>query len=337
MCLYPKIIKNPKYKKNKKNGGIIPAISDERVLYVPIGCGNCIECCKQKARSWQVRLLEDLKENKNGIFVTLTFNNESIKNLWTEIRKETSLEGYNIDNAIATLAVRRFLERWRKEHKKSLRHWLVTELGHNGTENIHLHGIVYTNEDAEKITKHWQYGYVWKGSEENGKIKNYVNERTVNYIIKYVTKKDEKHKEYKPIILTSAGIGSNYTKGMIDWKNNKYNGKETKEYYKTKAGYKIALPNYWKNKIYTEEEKEKLWIQKIEKQERWVCGERIDISNGDEEYYKLLAYHRRINKKLGYGDDEKNWDRIKYEKERRNAKILERIENAFGESYRTGV
>ena len=71
MCLYPKLIKNKKYTKTKKNGGIIPPISDERTLYVPIGCGKCIECMKQKKRNWQVRLLEEIKTDRTGKFVTL--------------------------------------------------------------------------------------------------------------------------------------------------------------------------------------------------------------------------------------------------------------------------
>ena len=44
MCLYPKLIDNPKYKSTKKNGGEIPPILDERVRKVPIGCKKCIEC-----------------------------------------------------------------------------------------------------------------------------------------------------------------------------------------------------------------------------------------------------------------------------------------------------
>ena len=48
MCLYPKLIQNPKYKKNKKNGGNVPTPQDDRVLLVPIGCGKCFECMKQK-------------------------------------------------------------------------------------------------------------------------------------------------------------------------------------------------------------------------------------------------------------------------------------------------
>ena len=32
MCLYPKLIDNRKYRANKKNSGIIPAVSDNRVV-----------------------------------------------------------------------------------------------------------------------------------------------------------------------------------------------------------------------------------------------------------------------------------------------------------------
>jgi len=321
MCLYPKLIKNRKYISNKKNGGNIPPVTDERVLMVPIGCQKCIECKKQKARNWQVRLQEEIRDDNRGKFVTLTFSNESIKELTKEINR---ISGYNLDNEIATLAVRRFLERWRKKYKKSVKHWLVTELGGNGTENIHLHGIIWTNESAETINKIWKYGYTWVGDKNNG---GYVNEQTINYITKYVTKTDIKHKEYNSKILCSPGIGKNYV-DRYDSKLNKFNGNDTKETYTTKQGIKLALPIYYRNKIWTEEEREKLWIQKLDKNERWVCGEKVDVSNGDEEYYKILDYYRKKNKRLGYGDDSKNWELKRYENERRNLKTLERIKNA---------
>ena len=105
MCLYPRLIENPKYKITKKNGGVVPPILDNRVKFVPIGCGNCYECRKQKYNEWKVRLLEDSRTNTNGRFVTLTFSNESI----IELSKDIDSEGYERDNEIATLAVRRFL------------------------------------------------------------------------------------------------------------------------------------------------------------------------------------------------------------------------------------
>ena len=166
MCLYPKLIQNRKYVANKKNGGVIPAVFDSRVLAVPVGCGRCMECMKKKSREWQARMLEDIKHNKNGIMVTLTFSDESIKNLKEDIEnwqdEDYKESGYELDNAIAKLAVRRFNERWRKKHKKALRHWLVTELGHKNTENIHLHGIVWTDKDKKKIEKYWKPDRDWE-------------------------------------------------------------------------------------------------------------------------------------------------------------------------------
>lgn len=340
MCLYPRFIKNRRYLSNKKNGGNIPPVTDERTLYVPIGCQECIECRKQKAREWQVRLLEDIKTNKNGKFITLTLSNQQIKNITEgkdidgkQVREPINPEitGYELDNEIATQAVRYFLERWRKKYKKSLRHWLVTELGHNGTENIHLHGIVWTDTCLREVEKIWGYGFIWKGHLRNGSLINYVNGQTVTYITKYVHKIDVKHKLYKSKILTSPGIGNHYTL-THNSKRNKFKGKDTYEVYKTGTGHEMAMPIYWRNKIYTEKEREQLWLQRLDKMERWVCGERVDLNqkNGYEIYDKLLSWHRKINTQLGYGNGEKNWSRHVYERERR--KILHATRIAAAES-----
>jgi len=298
---------------NKKNGGNIPHCSDERIKWVSVGCGKCMECRKQKSRGWQVRLLEDMKVNKNGKFVTYTFSERELQKIDNKIDKR--VKGYDRDNAICTYAVRHYTERWRKKYKKTLRHWLVTELGSTNTERIHMHGIVWTNEvkDIEKI---WKYGKVYIGE--------YCSEKTVNYIVKYVNKVDEKHKEYTSKIYTSKGIGKDYI-NREDSRRNKYKKGETKETYKTRHGTELALPIYYRNKIYSEEEKEKLWIEKLDQEKRYVCGVEIDVSKGLEEYYKVLKRKREANKRLGYGDDSINWEQKKYEQEVRNLKREERI------------
>ena len=76
MCLYPTLAGNKKYQKNKKNGGNVPVPIDGRTLWVVYECNNCIECRERKANDWRIRLLEDIRHNKNGVFVTLTFNSE---------------------------------------------------------------------------------------------------------------------------------------------------------------------------------------------------------------------------------------------------------------------
>lgn len=347
MCLYPQLIRNPKYKANKKNGGAIPHYHDGRVLHVPIGCGECMECRKRKGRDWQIRLLEDMRHHTNGKFITLTFSNEKFteyakkanevvkktirktivipKGMWrwetrNYYRKEVltrkkQITGYDLDNAIAIAAMRDFNERWRKKHGKALRHFMVTELGHEGTENIHLHGIVWTNESYEEIRNRWGNGFVWPrpGTEEKNA---YVNEQTVNYIIKYIIKKDEDHKTYKSQILVSPGIGAGYMDRM-DVKNNVFKESKTKETYRTRTGHEVALPIYWRNKIYTEEEREALWLHKLDKQQRYVCGEKIDISRTEKNYWKILKWYQRTNKELGYGDGKPDWNRAEYERERR--------------------
>lgn len=307
MCLYNRLIRNPKYGKTKKNGGIIPPVLDKRVLWVPIGCNKCIECMKQKENGWRVRLMEDIKKNRNGKFVTLTFSNEEIRKLAEECE---GFEGYRLDNEIARIATRRFFERWRKKYKTSARHWLITELGGNGTENIHMHGIIWTDETMETIEKIWGYGYMYKE-----KKKNYVNGSTINYIVKYLSKRDIKHKYYEPKIFNSAGIGGGYEKTYTA-KRHKFNESDTKEGYRTNTGHEIALPIYYRNKLYTDEEREALWLHKLDKNERWVCGEKV---KGDrhEEYRKLVNYHRKRNKRLGYGSYITKTSDKEYEENRR--------------------
>lgn len=351
MCLYPKLIPNKKYTANKKNGGKVPQIKDHRTRLVPVKCGKCMECQRQIQREWQIRLSEEIKHDNSGKFITLTFTNKDLKELSEELqwipikikvgertlkngktrniyetyeyKPNTQLKGYDLDNAIATLAVRRFLENWRKKHKKSVKHWLVTELGTTRTERLHLHGIIFTDTNNELISKLWKYGIITigerrykNGKQLNDKSTGYVNQKSINYIVKYISKTDSKHKEYKPKILTSQGIGKSYIKS-INSKNNIFNGKDTKEYYRTQSRHKISLPTYYRNKLYSEEEKEALWINLLDKQQLWVDGLKIDISNGLEQYYKQLEETRRLSKSLGYADDKINWTRKKYEEQRR--------------------
>lgn len=333
MCLYPRLIRNRKYTVTKKNNGEVPVASDARVLLVPIGCGKCMECMKQKATQWKVRLNEEVRNDTSGKFITLTFEDKYIIEINEAIKKE-GLKGYEIDNGIATYAMRHFLERWRKKHKKSVKHWFITELGQTSTERIHMHGILWTKETNENISKLWKYGGISVGKRLylNGKQMNenetgYVNEKTVNYISKYITKRDLLHKEYKSKIMCSAGIGSGYLNRKDCLTNEYKENEETDQTYKTRNGYKLALPIYYRNKLYSEEEREKLWIEMLDKNKRYVLGEEIDISEGDEEYFETLRQARIKNKKLKFGDDSINWERKKYENERRNLKMQERLNN----------
>jgi hypothetical protein len=58
------------------------------------------------------------------------------------------------------------------------------------------------------------------------------NEKSINYIVKYVTKIDPTHPGFMGKIFTSKGIGAGYEK-RIDAKRNEFRGDKTDEQYKT--------------------------------------------------------------------------------------------------------
>lgn len=318
MCLYPTYIKNPKYKPNKKNKGKPPVCKDRRLLYIPTKCGCCIECRKEKQREWRVRLEEELRSNF-GYFTTLTISPEGIK----EIEEKSGLKWEENPNEIATKGLRLFLERVRKDIGKSIKHWCVTELGEK-KDRIHLHGIFFGQKSAELIRKHWKYGFVFIGG--------YCNSRSVNYMTKYMLKVDIKHPEFKQIVLASAGIGAGYM-DRLDYLWQKQNYKNINvATYTFRNGTKMAMPKYYKNKIFTEKEREKMWINNLNRGLLWIYGEKVKADD-----WKTIDNLREYWQKYGcevMGDNPIAWnamkERRKEEKQRRAVALAKKQAEKFG-------
>ena len=115
-----------------------------------------------------------------------------------------------------------------------------------------------------------------------------------------------------------------------DAKLNKYRGKDTKTTYTDRSGKQYALPKYLKNHIIKDdEEREKLWLHILDKEERYINGKRIDISKGLEKYNAILKQARADAKILGYPDNQINKDELEYEKAKRKALRLERIQKIY--------
>ena len=57
------------------------------------------------------------------------------------------------------------------------------------------------------------------------------------------------------------------------------------------------LPKYYKEKLFTEDEREKLWIEKQEEGFRFVMGEKILVKTEEEEeaFNQLVMYYRGRN------------------------------------------
>lgn len=277
-----------------------------------------------------MRITEDIKKNANAKIVTLTFNTESLTKLAKEIKGVT---GYELDNQICKLAIKRWRERWRKKYGRSPRHWLITELGHGKTEHVHMHGIVWQdnryileNELLEEIEKTWKYGYIGKGKLDynTGKYINYVNEKTAAYFTKYVNKIDEQHKEYKQIILTSPGIGKEYIESE-EAKDNKYKGEKTNQMYNMKNGGVLPMPEYFRRKMYTDEEREKLTSNMLDKNIIYIAGKEYRGNIGDDKINLMYKAEQNKNARMGYGDGRPNYERRRIENAKRRKIHKERF------------
>lgn len=282
MCLYPIYIRNRKYTPNKKNNYTAPILKDARVGYVAVGCGVCQECRKKRANEWKVRLNEEIKQNKEkALFVTLTFDTEHYRKLYDEIKATN-------DEQMCTHAIRMFKERVRKANGKAKKMWLIQEYGED-YDRVHLHGLIWGMSEKEVENK-WKNGFVYNGND--------ISERTVNYIIKYCLKTDEKRPNWKPKIWCSPGLGNCYNSSNNTWKKEK-----TRDIYICKNGAKVGLPMYYRNKIYNDEQREKLWIWKLEKQTRYILGARyrIDCQERIEQWKSSLKGAQTENERLGYG------------------------------------
>lgn len=278
MCLYPSIIENPKYAKSNKNSN---GVKDRRLRWIQIPCGYCEECRRAKANEWRVRLMEEIKSNpKNIIFATLTFSEESLKKLRYDEKEP---------NKAPQKAISLFRKRWWKKYKTPLKHWLITELGHDNTKRIHLHGIIWTELTEEQFEKEWGYGWTFFGYE--------ISERTINYIVKYVTKKDEGNPEFNGKIFTSKGIGKDYI-NKNSLKKHRYQDRFTEETYRAASGIKIALPTYYRKKLWTDQERESLRLIKEEQQVKYYNKTPIKVETIEQykEYVHAVIYWQSIKK-----------------------------------------
>lgn len=301
MCLYTKRILNKRYLPTRKNWWTPPICTDERLRYIDIECGKCYECKRKKAREWRIRNAEQLKETPTATFFTGTLTDERIEKLSKKynIPKEEA-------NEIATKEVRLFLERIRRINGgKSIKHWIVTEKGHTNTRRIHIHGIFYAENGMSKyrlnklLNDNWIAGYSYNGK--------YVNERTINYIAKYLTKDDLDNKDFEGKILASPGLGKKYIERAKTI--NRFRYKETTEEYRFRNGVLAPMPKYYRNKLYTENERELLWIYKQEKGYAFVMGEKIPVRNEEDlkDLENIKQFYRERNKDVHH-DNEKLWE-----------------------------
>ena len=77
------------------------------------------------------------------------------------------------------------------------------------------------------------------------------------------------------------------------------------------------MPIYYRNKIYTENERENLWIKKLNENVRYIGKNKVK-GEDVETILSLLKQEREINKLDGYGGDEEDCNDKDYENQLRD-------------------
>lgn len=223
-------------------------------------CGKCPFCFKRRVSAWSFRLMEEEKISSSSYFVTLTYDTKYI---------HLTPKGFmNLNKRDIQL----FMKRLRKDNKEKVKYYLCGEYG-GKTNRPHYHLIIF-NAKIETIQPNWNKGQIHYGQ---------VSEASVGYTLKYMAKpskiplhqNDDRQKEFS---LMSKGLGKNYiNEKMSNWhKNDPIN----RVYCNLKDGKKIAMPRYYKDKIYNLDERGQIKAHFSEKA-------RIELEE--------LAYNPKVN------------------------------------------
>lgn len=254
---------------------------------IKVPCSRCPECKKRRVSGWSFRLMQEYKICESALFITLTYDSQHVeftKNKFLNLNKKH---------------VQKFFKRLRKaqfgNEGGNIRYYACGEYG-GKTFRPHYHIILF-NADINLISPAWNLGNVHFGQ---------VNEASVGYTLKYINKSsriplhqnDDRQKEFS---LMSKGIGKNYLNDkMIRWHKQVL---PERVFCNLKDGKKIAMPRYYKDKIYTKEEMEKIGNYYEEKPMEGFTTSLEEYWNDPYEYQCRIQ--AAINRQI-YKENQKN-------------------------------
>lgn len=221
---------------------------------IPVPCGKCPPCFSRRISGWSFRLMQQDKVSYSSHFLTLTYDTKHLpisKNGFPTLTK-----GQQGDLTL-------FFKKLRQAHVRlynklripleSRRYIKYYSCGEYGTQRSrpHYHVLIF-DCFTELIQPSWEKGQVHYG---------FVSEASVGYTLKYMCKqgkiplhaRDDRQPEFS---VMSKGLGISYLSAkMRAWHTTSL---EERQYCPLPDGKKIAMPRYYRNKLYTEQQKKRL-------------------------------------------------------------------------------
>lgn len=213
---------------------------------MPVPCGKCPHCLNRRVSGWSFRLMKEEQRSIAAHFITLTYDTR-----YVPITEDGLM---TLDKRDFQLFMKRLRKLESKTNQYAIKYYAC---GEYGTDNNrpHYHIILFNCLALENIQLAWNSGNIHYGA---------VTPASIGYTLKYMTKqKFQRARDSNPrtnvdartpeFSLMSKRLGSNYiTSQIIDWHKADL---DNRMYCNLHDGKKIAMPRYYKDKIYTEMER----------------------------------------------------------------------------------
>lgn len=252
-CPHPLLIKNPNFEQQIKD-------NVKANPYFSVPCGKCAICRRNEALSWRIRLLEEFSVCSNCFFITLTYSDEK-----RPVSTGTDFNGNTfVYHPVVKSDVQKFLKRFRvyferkrKTKLERFKYFLVSEYT---PEHLfpHYHALFFNIDGIDPRSQvslaqlRKEVAEIW----DNGFIKLDVTTfGRIVYVSDYINGFQDLPFGYqKPFRLMSKrpAIGYNYLEraDTYKWHKRNLNG-----YYQS-GTYKMRLPKYYYDNLFSDEEKE---------------------------------------------------------------------------------
>jgi len=203
---------------------------------VPVPCGRCPPCAKRRIDSWVFRLKQHEKVCTSSHFVTLTYSPDFLPispNGWMTLDKGE---------------FPRYMKRLRKLCPGAkLSYYACGEYGTIG-KRPHYHAIIFNVPNDTIFFDAWHLDGVAIGKVHVGTVTG----DSIAYCCKYMNSSeffsfhagDDRIPEFS---LMSKGMGLNYVSDAI---KRYHNDDLSRNYLTVDGGHKIALPRYYKSRLY---------------------------------------------------------------------------------------
>lgn len=271
---------------------INPVLLKRSGQYVP--CQKCNFCLLNRRIDWTFRINQELKVAHSAVFLTLTYDGLLInqrtkfkKTGMDDVAKYVPYFGvrkvYPYEFHLVKEHLRDFLKRLRKVTEPiKLRYFAVGEYGED-FERPHFHCImmnvpVIIMPQFESI---WGYGFANVREVTPGRV---------HYITKYVINKAKDYGGRAPpfaVMSRRPGLGSNYLDTHTRWH------KLGQRNYVEVNGYKGRIPRFYKERMFSKLERERLASEAVEMEQEdyWKEIERLEAYHPDPFSY----YDERIS------------------------------------------